>query len=433
MPYRSFHYLGELDDEQPDGFGVLLKKDSVLIGNFKEGKLYEGYCEIYERKLSELVPFFKGCLKKGKTIGAAKYYKNGSLVFEGTLKKGERNGVGREYSNGNIVYDGYYKNNLKHGIGKLYNSVGLIYDGEWKKDLRHGDGTEYNGKGLIIYQGEWERGVYDGKGKLYENGQCTEGKWEDGRLVKSISTSVFTQIARSTQQWFGNDSLTNSITELPTNEVIAGSQIEFISQLQNDITNHLSEEFEKRIEDRFGFWHLLRMIGQPWFRSDVKRAKFAEDYFCENLQSREMQQWINNRIEYYNQNTSDVPLNYVTLNKLNTGAIVDTNVAIKVFDREAMETTDVLVGVFIDIIICVVIAFIIGLIIGFFIPALVPYAFIVDIVMGIIAFGVGLYLSVFKTTTISLELESQIQQMLVDNYIQFLDANNIISQILGLL
>ena len=116
-----------------------------------------------------------------------------------------------------------------------------------------------------------------------------------------------------------------------------------------------------------------------------------------------------------------------------TNTIVDTEVAMLIFNREAMETTDVLVGVVVDILICVVIAFILGFLLGFFFPPLAPYAFIIDIVMTIIAFGLGIYVSVFRTTTIALELESQIQQLMIDNYMQFLESQNIITQMLGML
>lgn len=433
MPYRSYRYLGELDDEEPNGFGVLVKNDSVFIGNFKDGELYNGPCEVYEFASTGLLPVFHGALKKGKYNGVVNCYKAGQLFFEGSMKKGKRVGVGREYVDGKILYDGYYKRNLRHGLGKLYSKDGLIYDGEWKKGLRQGEGTEYNGRGLIIYEGEWKNDLYNGKGRLYTNGQCVDGKWEDGRLVKSISSSVFSQIARSTKQWFGTDSLGTCLGNSPDYMTVTDSQIEFITQLQSELNDYLSQELEGRIENRFGFWNLLRMVFQPWFSSDIKRAKYAERYFCKNLQSSDIQQWINNKIEYYNQNTSGELLHYVNIHDLQFGDIVDTNTAIKIFDREAMETTDVLVGILVDIVLCVIIAFILGLIIGLFVPELIPYAFIIDIVMGLIALGVGVYLSIFRTTTLSLELEYQIRQLMVDNYIQFLDANAIISQMLGLL
>ena len=87
----------------------------------------------------------------------------------------------------------------------------------------------------------------------------------------------------------------------------------------------------------------------------------------------------------------------------------------------------------VDVLICWVIAFVLGFIIGLFIPPLVPYAGIIDIIMGIIAFGMGIYISIFKTSVICIELENQIVDMLINNYMQYLDSQKIVIQMLGLL
>lgn len=195
----------------------------------------------------------------------------------------------------------------------------------------------------------------------------------------------------------------------------------------------MAESFDKRVDKRFGFWHLPRMIFQPWFKSDIKRANSAQRYFCKNVEAKDMQDLINAKIDYYNENSSGDKLKYIKLEQIPDGAIVNTDTAMKVFEREAMETTDVLVGILADILICWVIGVIIGLIIGFFIPALFPYVGWFDLALTVIAFLVGLYLSVFRTTAVSLELEGVIKQMLVDNYMQFLDTQNIILQMLGML
>lgn len=433
IPYRSYRYLGEMKNNEPNGFGVLLKNDSIIIGSFKKGKLYNDRCYSYIQTKDGIKPCFSGTLKKGKVVGPAKYYKNGFLEFEGSMKKGYREGAGKEFNRNQLIFDGYYKKGVRNGFGKQYENNHLLYAGGWKNGQRHGTGKLYNEKGLTIYDGEWANGVFDGKGILYENGQRIEGKWEEGQLVKSISKSVFSEISHSTKRWLGNDTVISKADSLPNNISIADSQIGFIEQLQDDLDSYLTEEIEKRVEHRFGFWHMLRMILQPWIRSDVKRAKFAEKYFCKNLDHKDIQQFINNKIEYYNQNASNQKLNYVKLNKIETGSIVDSNVALKIFEREALETTDVLAGIVVDIVVCVVIAFLIGFIVGLLVPSLIPYLFIVDIILTVIAFGIGIYLSIFKTSTISIELEEQIRTLLIDNYIQYLDINDVIPQILGLL
>lgn len=458
VSYGDYRYLGKLDDNVPNGFGVKIQRDTISIGTFKDSRLYKGLCEQYVLKGDKAVPLFSGMLKKGKVNGVVKYYADGQLVFEGNFKKGARNGIGKEYEQGVLVYAGNYKKNHKSGYGKAYANGNLVYDGEWKEDLYDGEGKLYNAQGMLVYDGEfenglydgkgklynesgflvydgnWSRGVYDGKGKLYENGVCTEGKWDEGQLTKSISTSTFEQIGHATKMWFHSDSVVSDSIEEVETIPMADNQIEFVEQLQSDIETQLQEEFSKRVDKRFGFWHLLRMWGQPWLRSDVKRARFAQEYFCKKVNAKEMQQFINAKIDFYNKNVSaEEKMNYIHLDEIPNGAIVDTDTALKVFDREALETTDTLVGIVVDILICCVLAFIIGFIIGFFFPPAIPYAFIIDIVMAIIAFGIGLYLSVFRTSAICIELESQITEMLVNNYMQFIDSQNIIMQMLGTL
>ena len=401
-------YIGEIDDDLPDGFGVLYSNDGVSIGTFEDGKMQ----------------------------GNVQVYNNGQLVYEGGMKKGERNGAGKEYSKGVLVYEGYYKKGLKSGVGKLYKNGVLVYDGEWKKDKRDGYGKSYNDKSLIVYEGEWDDDKYDGEGKLYEKGKCIEGKWDEGQLTKSISTSVFNEIGRSINAFWGADSLNMDVfNDKEIDEHVAKSKIEFVNQLTVEVNDYLKEKLKERVEDRFGFLHLLRMIFQPWFSSDVSRARYAEEYFCENLQAKDLQQLINSKIDYFNSQNSTSPLNYVSLKKIPQNEIVDTNVAIRVFDREAMELTDVIGGVVVDLIICWVVGFIIGFIIGCIPPLwfLLPYVGVIDTILGIVAFVVAIYFSIFHTTVACIEMENQIVQMLIENYNSYLNSQNIVEQMLGVL
>ena len=435
VPTTAGQYLGRKTKDLPNGFGSLVKNDTLFLGTFKKGALSSGSVQIFALTETQATPCFIGSYKKGLAEGFGRNYVNGVLIYEGNYKKGKQEGFGREYVAGQLVFDGSFKSGLRNGLGKEYHNEVLIFDGEWQKGVRDGFGTAYNDRGVLVYEGSWKSGLYDGKGKLYENGQCIEGKWDDGRLTKTISTSVFKEIGSATRMWFSDlDSLdVSAVTASAEQSTIPASQIEFIEQLNNEVEEYLSKEFDKRVEKRFGFWHLVRMMVQPWFKSDIKRANAAQRFFCKNVDSREMENLINAKIDYYNESTTGEKLNYVKLDKLPDGAIVNTDTAIKVFEREAMETTDVLVGILVDILLCLVVAFIIGFIIGLAIPSLLPYVGVVDIAMAMIAFGVGLYLSVFRTTAVSLELEGVIKQMLVDNYMQFLDAQNIILQMLGLL
>ena len=435
IPIENGSYLGKRKKNIPNGFGSMIRQDTLRLGIFKKGKLYSGEVGIYVFDGKTLIPCYQGAFKKGKPDGIGREFKNGALAYEGSFKKGAKHGIGKEYQGNELVYDGAYSSGQRNGPGKEYYNGALMYDGTWHKGARDGQGTQYNDRGIMVYSGGWKNGLYQGKGKLYENGQCLEGKWDDGRLTKSISTSVFKEISSATKIWLsGKDSLNlSSSTEDLKNKELLSSQVEFIEQLNAEIEAHLAENFEERVEKRFGFWHLPRMIFQPWFKSDIKRANAAQSYFCKKNEAKDIQTLINTKIDYYNENSGGDKLNYIKLEAIPDGAIVDTDAAMKVFEREAMETTDVLVGILTDILICLVIGVIIYFIIWFFIPALIPYILWINLALTAIAFLVGLSLSVFRTTAVSLELEGVIKQMLVDNYMQFLDSQNIILQMFGML
>lgn len=409
-PMPDGRYLGERKDNIPHGFGVLVINDTLFIGNFKKGLLHSDNVFIWQIQGETAIP-----------------------VFKGGFKKGEATGIGIEYHDGELKYEGGFKNGKYHGLGKEYSESMLIYEGEWSNNLRNGHGVEYNKRGVEIYSGGWKKGVYNGKGRLYENGKCIEGKWNDGRLSKSISTSFIEELGNATKVWFSNkDSLNLQTSASQDNEMILPtSQMEFIEQLNVEIEEHLTAQFKERVEDRFGFWHLPRMLVQPWFKSDIKRANYAQKYLCQKVKATDIEKLINAKIDYYNQSNSQNNLNYISLDKIKDGDIVNTDIALKIFEREAMETTDIVVGILVDILVCFVIAFIIGFIIGLFFPILLPYVGIVDIIMIIASICIGFYLSIFRTTTISIELEATISRMLVDSYMQFLDTQNVIFQMIG--
>ena len=42
----------------------------------------------------------------------------------------------------------------------LYDDYSLRYEGEWKQNLPHGDGMLFDRNGTVLYNGQWENGVY---------------------------------------------------------------------------------------------------------------------------------------------------------------------------------------------------------------------------------------------------------------------------------
>ena len=235
--------------------------------------------------------------------------------------------------------------------------------------------------------------------------------------------------------WYNPDSIQTYIENSNDCSNSRRSQMEFVQGLQRELQSHISETFSAKIEKRFGLWHIFRMIVQPWIISNTKRTELAERYFCRGIECKDLQNLINTQIDDYNKNNQGEELRYIQLpESIPQNTIVNANVATLVFHREAIETTDILATVILGILIFCV-TFLIGFILGFLFgyERVAFTCIIIDIAATIIAFLMGLYLSVFRTAMASIELENQLHQLMVENYMQFLESQNIINQILGML
>ena len=72
-----------------------------------------------------------------------------------------------EYDKKKIKYEGGYENGKYEGRGRLYDYYeGIIYNGYFKNNEYDGFGNEYKYKRLV-YEGFYEEGKMNGKGILY--------------------------------------------------------------------------------------------------------------------------------------------------------------------------------------------------------------------------------------------------------------------------
>lgn len=149
------HYVGELDGDNFDGYGVYDKNGEIYIGHFKGGKPH-GYLSWYKNGK----PYYVGMWAEGTFHGEGTLHKE-----DGTVKSGE-------WENGNLTqtivdvqlknghYNGYVKNNKPDGIGKMQYADGTIYSGKWKDGAYCGEGVYIQGTDTIV--GTWEQGKING-------------------------------------------------------------------------------------------------------------------------------------------------------------------------------------------------------------------------------------------------------------------------------
>lgn len=207
----EFVYYGDMKDNRPDGYGVLLREigegnrlvvdgnhsyDLSYIGEFKKGK-FDGFGLAFASLeggydiLKEVCPYsedsaefrnyyltwinsvtYMGEFSNGGRSGKGNHFNligvvYGSFIEDldtqhylinvGEFYNGKLNGYGKCYDAEKLYKEGNFKDGYMHGKGKRYypGSDQIEYDGEFKNDKRQGTGTSYSQTGEIVYQGEW--------------------------------------------------------------------------------------------------------------------------------------------------------------------------------------------------------------------------------------------------------------------------------------
>ena len=129
----SAHYVGEIYDGKPNGFGKLyFANDDYLEGNFVDGR-----CEGNGRFIKSDGSYYEGDLKNNVADGYGLYVGKKGFKYQGQWKNNMPNGNGEANYPNNTRYVGEFLNNRRNGKGTLYEG-GNIYRGEFKNDKFNG-------------------------------------------------------------------------------------------------------------------------------------------------------------------------------------------------------------------------------------------------------------------------------------------------------
>lgn len=166
-------YEGSFDRGRFEGEGCLYENgEPVYKGGFSKG-VYEGEgVRFYQGSIQARGTFENGSLAAGTGVLVDE---NGDRSYEGEIKDGKRAGKGAAYEAGRRIYEGLFDRDLYQGMGKLYSpdTGGMIYEGEFEEGLYCGQGKRYEpDTGYLIYEGEFRLGRYDGEGKEYDSSGC---------------------------------------------------------------------------------------------------------------------------------------------------------------------------------------------------------------------------------------------------------------------
>ncbi len=149
-------YLGNIENSNIKGEGILIKKNNVLIeGTFNSTN------NIIDSKITLNSISLEGIIKNGDFYSGT-VTNNNNIKIIGTFKEGLAENSVKYYEN-DTIYEGECKNGMFNGMG-CYSNGSISYEGEWLNN-------KFNGNGLIItdsynYNGSFLNGKKHGSGKL---------------------------------------------------------------------------------------------------------------------------------------------------------------------------------------------------------------------------------------------------------------------------
>lgn len=214
-PDGSVIYRGEWKNDKCHGNGTLYLVDGgTLSGQFRAGAAH-GKCTLTD---SEGRVIYSGSFANDTYNGTGRLYREDGGYAEGRFVDGEptgvfneydsekhliycgewndmrRSGKGIEYRDGEKVYEGSFENSLYEGEGKLYENGRLKYAGSFSGGIINGFGIEFTGDD-IRYQGMWKNARYDGCGILYHDGLpkyagCFKDGKREGRINEISNRTV---------------------------------------------------------------------------------------------------------------------------------------------------------------------------------------------------------------------------------------------------
>ncbi len=205
----SLIYKGELVNEKYQGQGKLYQDGLLLYeGEFLNNN-YNGQGILYYSNGNKK---FEGVFENNIYLEGTEYYENGNVKYKGAFSEGKYNGNGTIYSeNANVEYSGNLILGEYDGAGKLYNNGVLIYDGNFLKGVYSGLGKKYYINGKLEYDGNFIEGMYSGEGKqYYENGRL---KYE-GQFLNNNYSGQGTLYSENTGKYLYSGIFTDGIYDV---------------------------------------------------------------------------------------------------------------------------------------------------------------------------------------------------------------------------
>ncbi|MDD3569608.1 MAG: hypothetical protein PHY44_00705 [Lachnospiraceae bacterium] len=163
-------YKGKLNEGLAEGTGEVYNQNALVYKGELSQNLYNGNGTLYKNGVVKYKGEFKDNLYNGDGV---LYYDNGNIQFNGTFEQGNYKKGTEYYPNGIRRYNGEYTEGLYSGMATLYDSSKenkILYSGEFENGMKNGNGKLYE-RGQMVYDGNFANDAYEGLGKLYRSGK----------------------------------------------------------------------------------------------------------------------------------------------------------------------------------------------------------------------------------------------------------------------
>jgi len=202
-PRTTYTYIGELKDDQRDGFGIsFLRNGDIYLGSYSKNKRAGFGMYLWSEANSKNgSTHYIGYHNNNAFVKYGAVYSLGEELYLGEIVNGSFNGRGKQVI-GKTTYEGEFKQGKKHGFGK-YETEDYKFEGLFDKDSANGDGIqrwnqfEFQGQfkdgvkvykceivhdDKEVYKGDITDGVISGKGILNIHNNKYEGDFRDNDL-----------------------------------------------------------------------------------------------------------------------------------------------------------------------------------------------------------------------------------------------------------
>ncbi|MBJ7448877.1 MAG: hypothetical protein JHC93_00785 [Parachlamydiales bacterium] len=145
-------------------FGKIKAKEAHFVADELDGE----FCEYNRYGIKVLNSLYNHGLKEGITT---LYGPNGKVMMNIPYKNDKREGLVVQYfSNGKIFKEAHFSNDQKEGVEKTFHPDGSVASiARFHCDKLQGLTQQWNEKGLLVFEGEYQDGMKNGKFNKYDN------------------------------------------------------------------------------------------------------------------------------------------------------------------------------------------------------------------------------------------------------------------------